>query len=67
LPPWVMLTLSLTRNALAIFSPTMSMAASANPPGLWSKGVGACVSLCRTLARGLLGFYGTLMLALDAS
>jgi hypothetical protein len=35
----------------------MSMAADGNPPALWSKGVGICVSMCRPLAH-VLGFYG---------
>jgi hypothetical protein len=35
----------------------MSMVADGNPPALWSKGVGACVSMCRPLAH-VLGFYG---------
>jgi hypothetical protein len=61
-----MLTPSLSRNAPAISSLTMSMATSGNPAALGSKCVGACVSLCHPLAHGL-GFYEALMRALGAA
>jgi hypothetical protein len=64
LPPWVMLTPSLSRNAPAISYLTMSMAAGGNPLSLWSKGVGSCVSTC-LVAQGL-GFCGSLILSLGA-
>jgi hypothetical protein len=57
-----MLTLSLSQNALAICSLTMSMAVSYNPLILGSNGVGACVLLCHPLAHGI-KFYCALMLA----
>jgi hypothetical protein len=66
LSPWVTLTPSLSRNTLAMSSLTMSMAGSGNPPTLWSKGVGACVSICRPLTHGF-GFCRALMLVLGAS
>jgi hypothetical protein len=52
-----MQTPSLSRNAQAISSLTMSMAADCNPPTLWSRGVGACVLLCRPISHGF-GFCG---------
>jgi hypothetical protein len=61
-----MLTPSLSRNAPVISSIIMSMAADGNPPVLWSKGVGICVSMYRPLAH-VLGFYGALILSLGAS
>jgi hypothetical protein len=64
LPPWVMLTPSLSRNAPAISSLTMPVAASRKPPSLGSKDVGACVPLYCPLAHGF-GFCCALMLALD--
>jgi hypothetical protein len=63
LPPWVMLTPSLSRNAPGISSLTISLAASGNALALWSNSGGACVSICCSLAQGF-GFYGALMLAL---
>jgi hypothetical protein len=65
LPPWAMLTSSLSWNALAISSLTISMAASGDTPAFWSNGVGACVSMCRSLAHGF-RFCGALILALGA-
>jgi hypothetical protein len=64
-PPWVMLTLSLPLSAPTISYLSMSMAAG-DTIGLWSKGVGVCVSLCYPLTHGW-GFYGALMLALGTS
>jgi hypothetical protein len=61
-----MLTLSLSRNALAISSLTMSMVADGSPPALWSiHGVDICV-LCCLPAHGF-EFCGALMLALGNS
>jgi hypothetical protein len=47
-PPGTMLTPSLSRNAPAISSLTMSMAAGARPPALWSNigGVGWILACC---------------------
>jgi hypothetical protein len=42
------------------------MATDDNLPALWSKVVGACISICRPLPHGF-GFVRALMLALGAS
>jgi hypothetical protein len=61
-----MLTLSLSRNASAISSLTMSIATGGSPLALWSNtGVGVWV-LCR-LPPHWLGFCGALILALCGS
>jgi hypothetical protein len=58
-----MLTSSLSHNAPAISSLTISMAANGNPLGLRSICVHADVSLCCSLAHGF-GLCGVLMLTL---
>jgi hypothetical protein len=64
-PPCAMLTLSLSCNASAVSSLTMSMAASGTTPTLWSNGGGVCVSMYCSLAHEF-GFCGALMLDLGA-
>jgi hypothetical protein len=61
-PPGTMLTPSLSQNAQAISSLTMSIAASGSPPTLWTNiSVGVWV-LYRLPVHGF-GFCGALMLA----
>jgi hypothetical protein len=60
--PWIMLTPSLYRDALAISFLTMSIAVGGSPPALcFSIGVGVWV-ICRFPIQGF-GFCGALMLS----
>jgi hypothetical protein len=62
-----MLTPSLSRNALAISSLTISMAAGARPPALWSNIGEVDWILACCLPLHWFGFCGSLLFALYGS